>query len=243
MRAFTYYKTVIESHPWLPYVAPFAAFLILTTLEGQVFPAPTAEKGALAIAAYRHAYPFVYLVKILLVSLVAILCGGSWNDLKPVPGVVSLAAAVVLGVVVAALWVGLDALYPRFGFLGQRTAFDPTALPQGVRLTYLATRFFGLVLVVPLIEELFWRSFLMRWLIDPDFKKVPIGKVTWMAAGVTSVLFALEHPEWLPALITGLAWAGLLAWSRSVSACWISHLVANAALGAYVVTTHRWEFL
>jgi hypothetical protein len=59
---------------------------------------------------------------------------------------------------------------------------------------------------------------------------------------VTSVLFAAEHPEWLPGLIAGGLWAGLLAWSRSVSACWISHLVANAALGVYVVTTHRWEF-
>src|SRR5262249_61453435 len=100
-----------------------------------------------------------------------------------------------------------------------------------------------LVAVVPVVGELFWRSFLVRWLVDPDFQRVPIGKVTPLAVGITSVAFAVAHPEWLPALLTGLAWAGLLAWTRSLSACVISHAVANLALGVYVVTTGDWKFL
>jgi CAAX prenyl protease-like protein len=100
----------------------------------------------------------------------------------------------------------------------------------------------GLAALVPLIEELFWRSFLIRWLIDQDFRRVPIGRVTPMAAAVTSVLFALAHPEWLPALLTGLLWAGLLWQTRSLSACVISHVVANLALGIYVIAAGDWKY-
>ena len=98
-------------------------------------------------------------------------------------------------------------------------------------------RMLGLVVLVPLIEELFWRSFLIRWLIDPDFQKVPIGRVTPMAAAVTSVAFALVHPEWLPALLTGALWAWLLWQTRSLTACVVSHATANLALGIYVIAT------
>jgi CAAX prenyl protease-like protein len=97
------------------------------------------------------------------------------------------------------------------------------------RLGFYAARLTGLVLLVPLIEELFWRSFLIRWLIDPDFRRVTIGRVTLMSAGVTSVLFALAHPEWLPALLTGALWAWLLHQTKSLGACVISHVVANLA--------------
>lgn len=231
-------RGLFERYPWIPYVAPFATFLALTALEGQVLGNRTSSNEV----AYSHNYLWIYAIKMIAVSVVAFLCRDAARDLLPLPKPVQFGAAVILGLVVAALWVGLDPYYPRFDILGKRTAFDPAPLKGSARIGFYLVRLYGLVLVVPLIEELFWRSFLMRWVIDQDFKKVPIGRVTITAAAVTSVLFALEHPEWLPGLLTGLLWAGLLAWSRSVSACWISHLVANAALGAYVIATHRWEF-
>ena len=222
--------------PWVPYVAPFAAFLLLTGLEAQVL--PKADD-----AAFPNAYALIYVVKIVLVALIAVICHAAWRDLLPWPKPVDWAIAIGLGLLVAVVWVGLDAYYPRFGFLGTRAGFDPSRLEGARRAGFLGARLFGLVVVVPLIEELFWRSFLMRWIINSDFKSVPIGKVTLAAGAITSVLFALEHPEWLPAFLTGAAWAWLLAKSRSVSACWISHAVANAALGAYVLGAQRWEFL
>jgi CAAX prenyl protease-like protein len=125
---------------------------------------------------------------------------------------------------------------------GARTAFDPNVLSPAGKWAFIAVRFAGLVLLVPVFEELFWRSFLIRWLIDQDFWKVPIGRVTPLAAGVSSAVFALAHPEWLPALLTGLIWAGLLWQTRSVSACVVSHVVANLALGIYVIATGEWKF-
>jgi CAAX prenyl protease-like protein len=224
-----------EDTAWLPYVAPMAAFLLLTQAEGWL---PGA--GGESISPW---YPSFYAAKIAVVVGLLVFFRSTWRDLRPFPGLVGTAASIGLGLLVALAWVGLDGRYPTFGALGTRTGFDPMGLDEPWPWIFLAVRFFGLVGVVPLMEELFWRSFLMRWLIDPDFQRVPIGKVTPLAVCITSAAFAAAHPEWLPALLTGLAWAGLLSWTRSLSACVISHAVANLALGAYVVTTGDWKFL
>jgi CAAX prenyl protease-like protein len=211
----------------LPYIAPMLVFLLMTSLEGSL---PTAW------------YPAVYALKVAIVAAVAWLCRGTWADLRPVPPASTLLLAAMTGVIVFVLWVRLEGWYPTFGLLGSRTGFDPSALPPPWRGPFVAVRLFGLAMLVPLVEELFWRSFLMRWLIDPDFVRVPVGRVTLQAAAITSAVFALSHPEWLPALLTGLLWAWLLWQTRSLGACVLSHAVANLALGVHVLVTSDWKF-
>ncbi len=223
--------TELESPParnaWLPYVAPMATFLILTSCES-----------------YLSSYPLAYAIKMVVVTAVLIACRSTWRDLKPFPRPVDLAIAVALGLLIFFAWVGLDGYYPVSKFMGgERAEFNPNTLEPPVRIGFLALRFYGLVLLVPVFEELFWRSFGIRYVIDPEFTKVPVGKVTPMAAAVTSVVFALAHPaEWLPAILTGLAWAWLVHKSKSITACVISHAVTNLALGIYVMTTGHWKF-
>lgn len=224
---------------WLPYVAPMATFLLLTSLEGYL---PQAGEGE-QTRPHPLYYPLFYAAKVAIVAAVAVFYRRTWRDFRPWPGPLGMAAAVAIGLAVIAAWVGLDGLYPTFGMLGGRQAFNPLTLPAPGRWLFLAARAFGLVLLVPLVEELFWRSFLMRWIIDQDFERVPVGRVTAAAAGVTAALFAAAHPEWLPALLTGLAWAWLLRWTGSLSACLISHAVANLALGLYVLATGDWKYL
>lgn len=219
----------VVTREFLPYIAPMFAYVALSTFEG-VLPSPSW-------------YPAAYGVKIVIVALLMWMYRSTWSDLRPLPGIGTIAASVGLGLLVIVAWVGLDGLYPALPFMGgERSAFDPNTLGTVGKWAFIVERFFGLVVLVPVFEELFWRSFLIRWLIDQDFWKVPIGKVTPMAAVLSSVFFALAHPEWLPALLTGLAWAGLLWKTRSVSACVISHVAANLALGIYVIATESWKF-
>ncbi len=150
---------------WLPYVMPMAVFLILTALEGQI-PSKDGQIDAFW-------YPIGYAVKVAVVSVVMWLCRSTWKDLRPWPGVPAMAVAVGIGLLVLVLWVGLDSYYPRFVVQGSRSAFDPGRLSDSGRWAFLAVRFFGLVALVPLIEELFWRSFLIRYIINPDFWTVP----------------------------------------------------------------------
>lgn len=218
-----------------PYLLPMLGFLVLTSLEGQI---PTAPGGAPS----PFWYPLGYAVKVALVSALLWHCRRIGRDLTPFPTPAALGLAVVVGLAVAAAWVGLDGRYPAIKMLGKRTAFDPAALGPVARVGFLAVRFFGLVVLVPLIEELFYRSFLMRWMIDPEITKVPIGQVTLAGLAATTAVFGFSHPEWLPAVLTGLAWGGLLWQTRSVSACVVSHAVANLALGVYVLATGAWKF-
>jgi CAAX prenyl protease-like protein len=212
----------------LPYVAPMLAFLVLTSTEGYL---PEASW-----------YPLAYSAKILIVALLSWHYRSAWADLRPIPRFGSLVLAGLIGLIVFVLWVRLEGMYPALGFLGKRAGLDPSTLAPVWKWPFIVVRFAGLVLLVPLVEELFWRSFLIRWLINPDFLKVPIGRVTPTAAGVTSVVFALSHPEWLPALITGLLWAWLLWQTKSLLACVLSHAVTNLALGIYVLTTGDWKY-
>jgi uncharacterized protein len=218
----------------IPYVAPMFAYVGLTALEGYVPQLMGSPSPAW--------YPVAYGIKLVLVALLAWHYRATWNDFRPAPSLGKIALGVLTGLLVCAAWVGLDGLYPTVKFLGSRSAYDPLALGAALRWAFIAERLLGLVVLVPVIEEVFWRSFLMRWIIDNDFSKVPVGKVTPIAAAVTSALFALAHPEWLPALLTGALWAWLLWATRSLSACVISHATANLALGIYVITSHDWKF-
>jgi CAAX prenyl protease-like protein len=210
-------------------------FLALTSLEGYL---PTRGGGV-----DPFWYPVVYAIKVAIVAALAWMCRSTWRDLAPRPSPGALALATALGLGVAAIWVGLDGRYPELPFLGgKRSSFDPNVMPRAGMVAFVAVRLLGLVVLVPLIEELFWRSFLMRWVIDQDFAQVPIGRVTPLAATVTSIAFGLAHPEWLPGLLTGLAWAWLVWSTKSLSACVISHAVANLALGLYVIATGDWKY-
>ncbi len=222
------------SRPWWPYVAPFAAFLVLTACEALL---PHDAEGI-----DPAWYPVAYGIKLVVVAAVAWRCRAAWADLRGFPGTRSVVLSVCIGLGVTALWIGLDGHYPMMPFSGSRASFAPGRLSGGFRAGFVVLRMLGLVVLVPLIEELFWRSFLIRWVVRSDFRSVSTGAVTWTAAGVTSALFALAHPEWLPALIAGFAWAWLLRSTRSVTACVISHAVANLALAVYVLARGAWNF-
>jgi CAAX prenyl protease-like protein len=225
-----------SAHPWWPYVVPMGAFLALSSAEGYL---PKLGGGP-----HPTWYPLAYAAKVAIVTALLVAARRTWADLRPRPSAQAVALAVAIGAVVLVGWVGLERLpYPRLPLTGERVAFDPHAMRNPGRAAFLTARFFGLVLIVPLMEELFWRSFLMRLIIDrdADFERVPVGRVTPVAAAITSALFAAAHPEWLPALLTGLAWSWLLWKTRSLSACVISHAVANLGLGLYVLATGHYE--
>jgi CAAX prenyl protease-like protein len=224
-----------ESMDILPYVVPMFAYVALGGLESYL---PQVDKQPSPFW-----YPIAYAMRVVIVGWLAWRFRETWKDLKPMPGIGCLVLAVLTGGLVIILWVGLDGHYPPLPFLNQpRSAFDPGRLSTASRWGFIVVRMLGLVVLVPLIEELFWRSFLIRWLIDQNFRRVPIGHVTPMTGFVTAALFALAHPEWLPAFLTGLLWAWLLWQTKSLSACVVSHAFANLALGTYVIATGDWKY-
>jgi hypothetical protein len=147
-------------------------------------------------------------------------------------------AATAAGIVVLVLWILPEGLYP---LLGARAPFDPfRALPRGQAFVWIGVRLLGAAVVVPFVEEFFWRGFLIRWLVRSDFRTVPLGTFTWYSFLATVLLFAVEHDRWLAGLIAGVVYNLLYYRTRSLKACILAHGVTNLGLGVYVLATARW---
>jgi hypothetical protein len=146
--------------------------------------------------------------------------------------------AVVLGAVVFVLWINLD-IGPLT--LGPAAGFDPRA-DGAVDWTLALTRVAGAVLIVPLMEELFWRSFVMRWIQNPRFLEVAPAQVGLKALAISSGIFALEHHLWFAGLLAGLAYGWLYIRAGNLWVPIASHAVSNGLLAGWVLYTGRWEF-
>ncbi|MDD2852703.1 MAG: CAAX prenyl protease-related protein [Desulfuromonadaceae bacterium] len=145
-----------------------------------------------------------------------------------------------VGLLVFVLWINMT-WTP--GAAGAPQGFNPSLLPgQSVRIFLTLCRIAGAVLVVPLMEELFWRSFLIRSIIVKNFDTVPIGTFTWGSFLITVVLFGLEHNYILAGIMAGVIYNLLLYRTRSLAHCILAHAVTNFALAVYVVTTGKWQF-
>jgi uncharacterized protein len=103
-------------------------------------------------------------------------------------------------------------------------------------------RCIGAVLLVPVMEELFWRSFLMRWLQQPVFQGVEPRRVGLKAIVLSTFVFTLAHTLWLAAVIAGFTYALLYVRSGKLWTAVIAHAVTNGALAAWVIATGQWQF-
>jgi CAAX prenyl protease-like protein len=211
---------LVDRYPWLPFVAPFALFVGITGLQPLV-------AGGVA---------WLYPLKTVLTGTV-IVALAHWLD---APGKPFLFTALCVGTAVLVVWVLSDGLYP---LLDPRPAFDPyRELTRSQAYAWIAFRLVGAAVVVPIVEEFFWRGFLIRWLVHPEFRSVRMGTFTWYSFAATSVLFAVEHDRWLAGLIAGVAFNLLYYRTRSLKACILAHGVTNLGLGIYVLAANQWRF-
>lgn len=234
---------------WLPFVLPLVLFLVIGSLE----PTPDTPGGRiLGLAIDYSYYPWVYSAKILLTLGALVAAWPAYRTLS-----VRLTPwGVLVGLVGAAAWIVLARLrlehhllslvgLDRFA-LGARSAYDPFQhlADPGWAWTFLAVRFFGLVVVIAVAEEFFLRAWLMRWLVDEPWSRVPIGRITWGSALAGTVFPMLMHPQ---ELLAAAVWFSLVTWlmtrTRSIWDCVLAHAVTNLVLGLYAVGTGHWELL
>lgn len=219
-------------------VAPFALFMAFIGIEEAARYA--VENGLFSLS--DEAFLVLYPIKIVCVALVLLFYFRDYAEirLKDIRNLKHLLASLLLGGLVFILWINMD----RFAFNttpGQ--GFNPNVFEDAtLRNFMIGTRLAGAVLLVPIMEELFWRSFLIRYVIETDFSKVPIGQFTWASCAITVVLFGLEHNLILAGMMAGLAYNLLLYYTRSILHCTLSHAITNLLLGIYVLQTGHWHF-
>src|SRR5689334_21845420 len=173
------------------WIAPFVTFVALMAIEKAL---PVASGWPYAVRALATTLVLVFVSRRVI----------SWVPSAPV-------ASTAVGLAVFAIWIGPDLLWPAYrqhwlfsnSLLGGPNSTLPDALKGDVG--FLSIRVFGSVVLVPILEELFWRGWLMRWLINPKFAPVPLGTYTPYAFWVTALLFASEHGSyWDVGLLAGI---------------------------------------
>ena len=216
-------------HPSVPYVLPFVAFVALLGLVPLLDPGPRMDQ----------------VLRLGIVGALVLLVSRPVLDLRAPAWLASIG----VGVLVFMVWIAPDLLFPGYresalfsnGIVGRPDGSFPEA--GRTDPVALALRVLRAAVLVPVVEELFWRGWLPRWIINTDFRQVPLGTYSPAAFWITAALFAVEHGSWWD---VGLA-AGVIynAWmwrTRSLGDCILAHAVTNACLSAYVILFGEWRY-
>jgi CAAX prenyl protease-like protein len=137
----------------------------------------------------------------------------------------------------------LDGYYPM---LAQRSgSFNPASTygaGSAMALIFIGVRIIGSSLVVPPLEEIFYRSFIYRYLIKSEFAKIPLNCLDWRAFLITGAVFGISHYEWLPGILCAFAYQWLVIRKNRLGDAITAHAITNLLLGIWVVTRDAYHF-
>ena len=219
----------MQRSPAVPYVAPFVIFLALIGLS-HLWPMPALADEILRLV--------VMLAVLFLVARpVMDFRTRNWG------------VSALVGVAIFLLWIAPDLLFPQYRsfFLFDNSVVGTarSSLSEAARhdVPVLFLRTLRAVAIVPIIEELFWRGWLMRWVIHNDFERVPLGAYSALSFWAVALLFASEHgPYWDVGLVAGIIFNWWMIRSKSLGDLILAHAVANACLSGYVIAAGKWEY-
>lgn len=218
-------------------VLPFVVFVLLTACQGL-----SGETGQ-----YWFYVAKTVLGAVLVCAMVPIV-----SELR-----VNLSlAAVLVGLAVFGIWIGTEnawttqpGLWAKLGLTsssqGPPKLWNPHLyFGQDSALAWIVvlTRILGSIIVVPPLEEVFYRSFLYRYLSRADFLTVPLGRFVPGPFVLTALLFGFTHREWFAGILCGMAYQGLVIWKNRLGDAIAAHAITNLLLGLWVVLRGQWQF-
>jgi len=209
----------------LKYIIPFAAFLFIPSIIELFFGKKYPD----------HASYFGYAIMVIVAGALLIYYFKSYKEIVFKINFLDI----LVGVIIFIIWIGLEGFYTPLG----SSEFNPYKIgTEALIIPVIVFRLLGAILIAPIIEELFTRSFLIRFFVDKDWEKVPIGKYTFFSFLITVLFFGLSHNRWLVGLITAVQLTLLLYRTKSIFSCITAHVVANLCLAIYVLATNSWTF-
>jgi uncharacterized protein len=217
-------QKISAGSPAVPRVVPFLVFLALTFCQGKF--------GAASAC-------WFYLVKTL---------AGAWLVWEMRPLVLEMRwalswEAVAAGIGVLVMWIGLDQFYPHL-LKGGATGNPNDQFGSGSALAwfFIVVHILGMTLVVPPLEEVFYRSFLYRYLASQNFLSIPFKRLAPLPFCATALVFGFSHNEWLAGILCGAAYQWLVIRKDRLGDAMTAHAITNFLLGIWIVWRGAWHF-
>jgi hypothetical protein len=202
-------------------ILPFAAYMAFLVLESFLSKPGTAIQPGL-----DPQWPYTIQVLVVLGLLV-----GLWDwfvELKNERlATGQLLAGLAVGVLTCVLWRALD---QPWASIGTGRPIESAATLWSAQPHFALARIVGVALVVPIIEELFWRSFILRWIEQRAFLRVAPAQVGLRALLISALLFGLEHHLIVAGVVAGLLYGELYRRTGNLWSVVLAHAVTNATL-------------
>jgi CAAX prenyl protease-like protein len=233
----------------IAFVLPLFVFLLVVQFFYEDFAGDTIDAGATDASPKTVRYMYAIGTQVLIAASFLVAFGAIYRKHFPIRISAWPFAIGTLGVV---LWIFLSELgiEEKIGsliapgtFSSDRPAFNPfEQIPaDSTRWTFLGLRFALLAIFVPIIEELFLRGWLVRWIHDVDWKEVKYSGLSFAAIAAPTAYGVLTHSEKLAALV----WFSLITWmmlkTKNFWDCVLAHAITNLLLGLYVIWSGNWQ--
>jgi len=154
--------------------------------------------------------------------------------------------AVIAGIAVFAIWVFLDPYYPKFEVLFKMgepwDPFKQYGEGSGMGWFFFWVRTLGSAIVVPPLEEVFYRSFLYRYCVRTDFENMPLNRFHPTSFIVISLVFGLVHFQWIGGILCGVIFQWLVIRKNRLGDAMLAHGITNFLLGLWIYWKGDWKF-
>ena len=208
----------LQASPLLARVLPFVVFLVLTSCQGSLGP---------------ESHFWVYLAKCV---IGAWMIWVTWPLVSEMRWAISF-EALIAGTLVFILWVALDVLYPKFSQPNDSWDLQKQFGSLSVMVWFFAgVRLVGSTLLVPMLEEVFYRSFLYRYILAPNWMFTAYNSFAVKPFLITSIVFGFTHQQWLAGIVCGMIYQLLVIRTNRIADAITAHAVTNLLLGAWVIT-------
>lgn len=210
--------------PVLARVVPFFIFLALTVCQGKFGPASA---------------DWFYLAKTIVGAVLI------WQ-MRPAAQEMRWAIsweAIIAGILVFAIWVGLDPYYSKMFKTGATgNPFDVFGNGSALAWFFIVVHILGMTFIVPPLEEVFYRSFVYRYIASKNFLAVPMNRFLPLPFFATAIVFGISHNEWLAGILCGAAYQWLVIRKNRLGDAMFAHALTNLLLGIWIVWKSAWNF-
>lgn len=145
------------------------------------------------------------------------------------------------GAAVFVMWLALEPVSPKATVATNALRAFVANLGTPWAALWVAGKVVGSTVVVPVVEELAFRGYVLRRCVARDFSSVPFDRFTWSSFVISSVGFGFLHDRWIAGILAGMTFAAIQYRRGRLGDAIVAHAFANGLIAAAVLAAGWWS--